>query len=71
MAPSTKYFMALSAAMGFSRLKATRPYADSAMISMPMYMLSRLLAEAITITPSNTKSESTKYSPWNIPRAVR
>ena len=28
-------------------------------------------AEAITMTPSSTNNDNTKYSPWNMPRDVR
>src|SRR5689334_10840604 len=48
MAPSTKYFMADSAAMPESRSKATMAYSDRDMSSMPMYTVSRLLAEHST-----------------------
>ena len=59
MAPSTKYFMAASAAMPVSRSKATMAYTDSDSSSTPMYTVSRLLAEASTKMPSSAVSAST------------
>ncbi len=59
MAPSTKYFMAASAAMPLSRSKATMAYTDSASSSTPMYTVSMLLAEASTNMPSRAVMAST------------
>ena len=63
IAPSTKYFIAASAAMPLSRSNATIAYSDSDMISMPRYSVSRLPAEMMTWMPSTANSASTKYSP--------
>jgi hypothetical protein len=71
MAPSTKYFIADSAAVPLSRSKATMAYSDSDRISMPRYIVSRLPAEMITLMPSTANSASTKYSPRNSPRFSR
>ena len=59
MAPSTKYFIADSAAMPVSRSKATMAYSDSDMSSTPMYTVSRLFADTSTNTPSSAVSAST------------
>ncbi len=71
MAPSTKYFMADSAATPDSRSNATIAYTDSARSSTPTYTVSRLLADASTNTPSSAVSASTKYSPFRMPRRSR
>src|SRR3990170_2338631 len=67
IAPSTKYFIADSAATPESRSNATIAYSDSDNSSTPRYTVSRLPAETITITPSNATSASTKNSPRNKP----
>src|SRR6185295_19605088 len=59
MAPSTKYFIADSAARPDSRSKATMAYNDSDMSSTPMYTVSRLLADTMTKMPSRLVSAST------------
>ena len=59
MAPSTKYFIADSAAMPESRSKATMAYSDSDISSTPMYTVSRLLADTMTKMPSNAVNAST------------
>ena len=71
IAPSTKYFIADSAAMPESRSNATMAYNDSDSSSMPMYMVIRLPAEIITMMPSRPTSPRTKYSPLNSPRRFR
>ena len=59
IAPSTKYFMAASAATPESRLKATIAYSDSASSSTPRYSVSRLSAEISTMMPSSANRPST------------
>ena len=59
IAPSTKYFIADSAAMPDSRSKATMAYSDSDINSTPMYTVSRLLAEIMTNTPRRLVNDST------------
>ena len=59
MAPSTKYFIADSAAMPESRSKATMAYSDSDSSSTPIYTVSRLSAETSTMMPSSAVSAST------------
>ena len=59
IAPSTKYFIADSAATPESRSKATIAYTDSASSSTPRYTVSRLLAETSTKMPSSAVSAST------------
>ena len=59
MAPSTKYFIADSAATPDSRSKATMAYSDSDMSSTPMYTVSRLLADTSTKMPSSAVNAST------------
>ena len=57
--PSTKYFMAASAAMPESRLNATSAYSDSASSSTPRYSVTRLLADISTMMPSSANRPST------------
>jgi ATP-dependent DNA helicase RecG len=57
--PDYELFDPDSAAMPESRSKATMAYSESDMSSMPMYTVSRLLAEHSTKMPSNAVSEST------------
>ena len=59
MAPSTKYFIADSAATPFSRSNATMAYSESDMSSTPMYTVSRLFADTSTKMPSSAVSAST------------
>ncbi len=68
IAPSTKYFIAASAAMPESRSNATSAYSDSASSSTPRYSVSRLFAETSTMMPSSANSASTKNSPFSRPR---
>jgi hypothetical protein len=67
IAPSTKYFIADSAAMPESRSKATIAYRDNDNSSTPRYTVSKLPAEVMTIIPSKATKASTKYSPLNKP----
>ena len=56
IAPSTKYFIADSAATPDSRSNATIAYSDSASSSTPRYTVSRLFADTITMMPSSANS---------------
>src|SRR5690242_9216334 len=71
IAPSTKYFMADSAATPDSRSNATIAYTERASNSTPTYSVSRLFADASTNTPSSAVSISTKYSPRSSPRQFK
>ena len=71
IAPSTKYFIADSAATPESRSNATIAYSESDSSSTPRYTVSRLPAEIITITPSSATRPRMKYSPLNRPRRCK
>ncbi len=58
IAPSTKYFMADSADVTLFRSIATSAYIDSARVSRPRYIVSRLFAEIMIIMPSSPNRPS-------------